>query len=126
MATIKELEAKVKELQELNAQLAEKADKPDMTQIVQLLPDAKSTPTVPYVPTKKVTIELFKDDYRYKEPLFVGVNGRFLMIPRGKPVEVDDYIADFIEQQKAEEARIMRRVEAEEDEYKQKTAALNA
>ena len=123
MATIKELEAKIKELEEVNAQLKERAE---TTQIVQILPDAKSTPNIQYVPKKKVTIELFKDDYRYKEPLFVGINRRFLSIPRGKPVEVDDYVADFIEQQKAEEARIMRRVEAEEDEYKQKTAALNA
>lgn len=40
------------------------------------------------------------------------------------PVEVDDYVADFIEQQKAEEARIMRKVELEEQEYLQNTAAL--
>jgi len=123
MATIKELEAKIKELQEQNAQLTQKAE---TTQIFQLLPDAKSTPYIQYEPKKKVVIELFKDDYRYKEPLFVGINRRFLWIPRGKPVEVDDYVANYIEEQKAEEARIMRRVEAEEDEYKQKTAALNA
>ena len=88
------------------------------------LPDAKFTPTNHYVPAKKVTIELFKDDYRYKEPLFVGINGRFLSIPRGVPVEVDDYVADFIEQQKAEEAQITRRVEEEEREYKDTTANL--
>lgn len=89
-----------------------------------VLPDAKFTPTIHYVPKKKVTIELFKDDYRYKEPLFVGINGRFMWIPRGVPVEVDDYIADFIEQQKAEEARIMRRVEDEEREYQDTTNKL--
>ena len=88
------------------------------------LPDAKYTPTIPYEPQKKVTIELFKDDYRYKEPLFVGINGRTWLIQRGVPVEVDDYVADFIEQMKAEEARIMRRVEAEEKEYQQNTAQL--
>lgn len=88
------------------------------------LPDAKYTPTIPYEPQRKVTIELFKDDYRYKEPLFVGINGRTWLIQRGVPVEVDDYVADFIEQMKSEEARIMRRVEAEEREYNQDTAAL--
>ena len=88
------------------------------------LPDHKFTPTIPYEPKKKVNIELFKDDYRYKEPLFVGINGRTWLIQRGVPVEVDDYVADFIEQMKAEEARIMRRVESEEKEYQQNTAAL--
>lgn len=88
------------------------------------LPDAKYTPTIPYEPKKKVTIELFKDDYRYKEPLFVGINGRTWLIQRGVPVQVDDYVADFIEQTRAEEARIMRRVEAEEREYQANTAAL--
>ena len=91
-----------------------------------VLPDSKYTPTIPYTAAKKVTIELFKDDYRYKEPLFVGINGRFMLIKRGVPVEVDDYVADFIEQQKKEEARIMRRVEAEEREYIEKSASLGA
>lgn len=88
------------------------------------LPDAHFTPTSMYRPSKKVQIELFKDDYRYKEPLFVGINGRTWLIPRGKPVEVDDYVADFIEAQKSEEARIMRRVEAEEAEYNKTTAEM--
>lgn len=119
MATVKELEAKVQELEAENKQL-KGSKKPDAV----VLPDAKFTPTIPYTPKKKVVIELFKDDQRYREPLFVGINGRFLLIQRGVPVEVDDYVADFIEQQKAEEARIMRKVELEEQEYLQNTAAL--
>lgn len=118
MATIKELEAKVKTLEEENTQL--KKDKPEAIE----LPDAKFTPTIDYKPQRKVTIELFKDDYRYKEPLFVGINGRTFLIQRGVPVEVDDYVAEFIEGMKAEEARIMRKVEAEEREYQQATTAL--
>ena len=121
MATVKELEAKVKALEEKNEQL--KGDK-ENGPVALVLPDAKFTPTIPYTPKKKVVIELFKDDQRYREPLFVGINGRFMLIQRGVPVEVDDYVADFIEQQKAEEARIMRKVELEEQEYLQNTAAL--
>lgn len=118
METVKELEAKIKALEEENEKL--KGGAPETIE----LPDAKVTPTIPYTPKKKVQIELFKDDYRYREPLFVGINGRFLMIPRGVPVEVDDYVADFIEQQKSEEARIMRKIEEEEREYNEKTAML--
>ena len=127
MATNKELESTLKQLeeqlkakdQELEA-LKKQGEKPEELK----LPNAKYTPTIPYTPQRKVTIELFKDDYRYKEPLFVGINGRTFLIQRGVPVEVDDYVADFIEQQKSEEARIMRRVEQEEREYQQKTAEL--
>jgi hypothetical protein len=119
MATVKDLEEKLNQLEE---QLKNKpaAKEPETID----LPDAKFTPTIPYVPKKKVTIELFKDDYRYKEPLFVGINGQTWLIKRGVQVEVDDYVADFIEQQKAEEARIMRRVDQEEREYQEKTAQL--
>ena len=128
MATVKELEEKLEALQEEkealeaeNQQLKEQGEKEPEALV---LPDAKFTPTRPYVPKKKVMIELFKDDQRYREPLFVGINGRFMLIQRGVPVEVDDYVADFIEQQKAEEARIMRKVELEEQEYLKNTAAL--
>ncbi len=119
MATVKELEAKLAALQEENEKL--KAD-PEPVNLV--LPDAKFTPTIPYVPKKMVKIELFKDDYRYKEPLFVGINSRTWLVPRGVEVEVPDYVADFIEAQRSEEARIMRKVEAEEKEYQDKTASL--
>lgn len=120
MATVKDLEEKLNQLEE---QLKNKPAAAKEQDIIEL-PDAKFTPTIPYVPKKKVTIELFKDDYRYKEPLFVGINGQTWLIKRGVPVEVDDYVADFIEQQKAEEARIMRRVDQEEREYQEKTAQL--
>jgi hypothetical protein len=121
MATVKELETKLEELEAENKQLKEQSEKQPEALV---LPDAKFTPTIPYIAKKKVMIELFKDDQRYREPLFVGINGRFMLIQRGVPVEVDDYVADFIEQQKAEEARIMRKVELEEQEYLQNTAAL--
>jgi hypothetical protein len=121
MATVKDLEEKLNQLEE---QL--KNNKPAARDDIIDLPDAKYTPTIPYVPKKKVTIELFRDDYRYKEPLFVGINGQTWLIKRGVPVEVDDYVADFIEQQKAEEARIMRRVDQEEKEYQENIAKLGS
>ena len=112
-----------KKLAELEAENAELRSKPEVTSAVTL-PDPKFTPTIPYQPKKKVTIRLFKDDYRYKEPLFVGINGRTFMIPRGRDVEVDDYVAAFIAQQKAEEEQISRRVEQDDDEYNKATAQL--
>jgi hypothetical protein len=120
MATVKELEAKIAELEKRNAEL--EANTNETPRLI--IDDMQHKPMRSYEPAKKVTIELFKDDYKYKEPLFVGINGRTWMIPRGVPVQLDDYVAEFIENQKSEEARIMRKVEAEEIEYQKNTASM--
>ena len=45
-----------------------------------------------------VEIELIKDTSidKYKDDLFVGVNGRTFKIQRGKRVKVPDYVAEVI------------------------------
>lgn len=52
---------------------------------------------------KKVKIKLFKDNDRYKDDVFVSVNGENYQIQRGVEVEVPDYIAEVLEH--AEEQR---------------------
>ena len=49
--------------------------------------------------TKKeetVKFTLFRDDDRYKAPLFVGVNGRSYLIKRGKEVEIPKSVYEVI------------------------------
>lgn len=49
--------------------------------------------------TKKeetVKFALFRDDDRYKAPLFVGVNGRSYLIERGKEVELPKSVYEVI------------------------------
>lgn len=49
--------------------------------------------------TKKeetVKFTLFRDDDRYKGPLFVGVNGRSYLIARGKEVEIPKSVYEVI------------------------------
>ena len=49
--------------------------------------------------TKKeetVKFALFRDDDRYKAPLFVGVNGRSYLIERGKEVEIPKSVYEVI------------------------------
>ncbi len=49
--------------------------------------------------TKKeetVKFALFRDDDRYKAPLFVGVNGRSYLIKRGKEVELPKSVYEVI------------------------------
>ena len=114
--TNKELEAKVKELEEENQKLKADQGKDGLSQPL-VLPDPATTPLKRYEEKEFVKVRLFKDDYRYKEPLFVGINGRTWMIPRGKEVELPKYVADFVEQQMKDEARIWERVAQEEKEY---------
>lgn len=43
-----------------------------------------------------VKFVLFRDDDRYKEPLFVGVNGKSYLIERGKEVEIPKSVHEVI------------------------------
>lgn len=117
--TNKELEAKVQELQEENEKL--KASK-EGANTPLTLPSHSATPIIPYVETEKVRVRLFRDEYRYKDPLYVAVNGKNWVIKRGVDVELPKYVADFIEQQMTEEAAIWERVEKEEREYREMSA----
>ena len=59
---------------------------------------------------KMVKLRLFKDNGKYKEPVFVAVNGKTYMIERGVEVEVPDYVAEVLansEAQLTEADRVM-------------------
>lgn len=43
-----------------------------------------------------VTINLFKDDGKYKDDVFVAVNGKRFRIQRGKDITVPRYVAEVI------------------------------
>ena len=44
-----------------------------------------------------VTVQLFKDNDRYKDDLFVAVNGERILIQRGVPVQIKRKFAEVIE-----------------------------
>lgn len=125
MAMTKEEQAKLQQLQEENEKLkAEKAQKESGANTPLVLPDPSMTPTIPFMETETVRIRLFKDEYRYKQPLYVSINGKNWLIKRGVEVEVPKYVADFISQLEAEDQRIWEKVAKEEEQYKQDTARL--
>lgn len=68
-----------------------------------------------------VTIQLFKDEERYKDDVPVFVNGKRMLIKRGVEVEVPRYIAEVVaasqKQDSQTEAMMMRLV----DEYERNT-----
>lgn len=45
---------------------------------------------------EKVEVELFRDDGKYTEDVFVGVNGKTFQIKRGVPVKVPRYVAEVL------------------------------
>ena len=47
---------------------------------------------------KTTTVNLFYDGDKYKEPLFVGINGMTWLVKRGEPVEVPVEVAEVINQ----------------------------
>lgn len=119
--TNKELEAKVRELEEENQRLKTMTDGSNAP---LTLPDPAKTPLIPFVETEYETVKLFRDEYRYKDPLYVSINGKNWVIVRGEPVKLPKYVAKFIEQQMATEAAIWERVAKEEKDYLDMTAML--
>lgn len=66
---------------------------------------------------KTTTVNLFYDGDRYKEPLFVGINGMTWLVKRGEPVEVPVEVAEVITQsimQDGKTAQMIRELASKE------------
>ena len=50
-----------------------------------------------YDPYEPVTVMLFKDNGKYKNPVFVGINGKNYLVERGKQVQVPRCVAEVLE-----------------------------
>lgn len=60
-----------------------------------------------------VTIRLFKDGDKYKDDVFVGVNGKAFKIQRGVEVRVPTYVADILEQSMSQDIATASLIESE-------------
>lgn len=126
MATIKELEAKLQELEQKNQELEaekerrealERSEGMQAEQLRAILNMQGEKAVQPYVETEKVPIRLFKDNYQYKEPLYLCINGRNMIIQRGVNVMVDKYVADFIDSMKDEQEKVNQLADQEEQDF---------
>ena len=63
---------------------------------------------------KNVRIRLFRDNGRYKEDLFVSVNGVNYKIRRGMDVEVPPEVAEVLEHSQLQDERTAARIAAAE------------
>ena len=64
---------------------------------------------------KAVRIKLFKDNSRYKEDLFVSVNGVNYKIRRGVEVEVPPEVAEVLDPRQLQDERTAARSAAAEN-----------
>lgn len=75
---------------------------------------------------EKVDIELFKDDDRYKDDLFVGVNGVGYNIKRGVSVKVPRAVAQVIRDSETQRKAATSMITELTEEFKKKDKAINA
>lgn len=75
--------------------------------------------------TRPVVIKLFKDGQRYSEPLYVNINSRNFLIPRGVPVTVPYYVARHLEEMNAQDENTARLISMYEQEYERNKNMLN-
>ena len=61
----------------------------------------------------------FKDDGRYKYPIFVGVNGRTWLIPRGVQSMIPRYVYNFIQANMRQEIEAIMQMERLSREFEQ-------
>lgn len=81
--------------------------------------------TKPGAPAEElVTVKLFKDNERYKDDVFVAVNGQRFQIQRGVPVQVPKYVADVLEQSMEQDTATSQMMERESAEFQRAAQAL--
>lgn len=68
-----------------------------------------------------VDVRLFKDNGKYKEPLYVGINGKNCLIPRGEFVRIKRKFAFLIEQSEIQEMRAAEALQSAKDRYAQES-----
>lgn len=64
-----------------------------------------------------VKIRLFKDGDKYKDDVFVAVNGRSWQIKRGEEVLVPRYVAEVLEQSVAQDQSTAKLIETKSGEF---------
>ena len=76
--------------------------------------EAEAVQAEPTEEKDTVVIRLFKDNQRYKAPVFVGVNGETYLIQRGVDVEVPKAVAEVLRHsEEMDNAAMARIAEAE-------------
>lgn len=68
-----------------------------------------------------VTVQLFKDNDRYRDDLFVAVNGERILIQRGVPVQIKRKFAEVIEHSQMQDQQTDALMQRMADDYVKRT-----
>ena len=72
-------------------------------------------------PEELVTVQLFKDGDKYKDDLYVAVNGERILIQRGVPVKIKRKFAEVIEHSQYQDGQTERMLTEMAEAYETKT-----
>ena len=74
-------------------------------------------------PEEMVEIRLFKDNNKYKDDVYVGLNGRGYLIKRGQTVRVPRAVYEIIENSRNQDEYTARLIEQESTRYENESRA---
>ena len=74
-------------------------------------------------PEEMVEIRLFKDNNKYKDDVYVGLNGRGYLIKRGQTVRVPRAVYEIIENSRSQDEYTARLIEQESTRYENESRA---
>lgn len=77
--------------------------------------EAEAVQAEPTEEKDTVVIRLFKDNQRYKAPVFVGVNGVTYLVQRGVDVELPKAVAEVLEHSEEMDNAAMAKITAAEN-----------
>ena len=77
----------------------------EATEVKEEVAEAKKTTKKADSDWEPVKIQLFKDNDKYKDPVFVAINGQSWLIERGKEVTVPACVKKVLDWQIAEDQR---------------------
>ena len=73
---------------------------------------------------EKVPVKLFRDSGKYKDDVYVGVNGKGYLIKRGEEVMVPRFVAEVLAQGMDQDAATAELMERESAQYETETQRL--
>lgn len=73
---------------------------------------------------EKISIRLFKDNDKYKDDVFVAVNGKGWLIKRGVEVQVPRFVAEVIHQSMDQDTATAELMEDQQAQFRAETQRL--
>lgn len=99
--------------------------KAEAAKIVEEAKAQAQAEAAPKDPEDLVPVRLFKDGDKYKNDVFVAVNGRAYQIQRGVTVKVPKCVADVLEQSMEQDNATANLIERESSSYEADARARN-